>query len=372
MFGLDELEQRAARRAVRAPVDERVLAVVEPAHRVEVVLLVVVERRLVTQAPPQRIRVRVDLEVVRVVVEVRGAHVAVHLEIFAEYSANKPRTWSRSSPNSLGFGVDVRLPPLGVRLPPPAHALLEGVGDGLAEPRVQPPHLADGITLHGPEVHVVEAVVAVRVAEPQQPLHPRRPVLDVELAEVREIDVLAELAAHLGVDVGDRDHDLGRVAMGHHEAGVREHLVEVVEPQQVRRALQPPRPGRRSPLQELEGPALVAVGGGQVGVEQPLGVRRHVGERLEVVGLEVERHQVLALLGPGRRARDQRRHPRGELVLHLLHRLGSRRCAGRARRRSTAAGTVRPPPSAAATARRDPRPGGSTAPSIRCAGGRGR
>ena len=162
---------------------------------------------------------------------------------------------------------------------------------------------------------------------------------------------VAELAADLGVDVGDRHHDLGRVAMGHHEAGVGEHLVEVVEPQQVRRALQPPRPGRRSPLQELERPALVAVGGGQVGVEQPVGVRRHVGERLEVVGLEVERHQVLALLGPGRRAGHERRHPRRELVLHLLQRPRPRRCADRARRPSTAAGTARRPPSAGATAR---------------------
>ena len=74
------------------------------------------------------------------------------------------------------------LPLLGVLLPPPAHALLERVGDRLAQPGVQPAHLADGIALHGPEVHVVEAVVAVLGAEPQQPLHPHRPVLHVELA----------------------------------------------------------------------------------------------------------------------------------------------------------------------------------------------
>ena len=184
---------------------------------------------------------------------------------------------------------------------------------------------------------------------------------------------VAELAADLGVDVGDRDHDLGRVAVGHHEAGVGEHLVEVVEPQQVRRALQAPRPGRRAPLQELQRPALVAVGGGQVGVEQPLGVRRHVGERLEVVGLEVERHQVLALLGAGRRARA--RAPTAAATARPASPASASASAMRGigpvdgrRRRARRAGLPAPQRPRA----RDPRPAGSTAPSTRCEGGRGR
>ncbi len=46
------------------------LDVVEPAQGVEVVALVVVERPLVPEPPPDRVRVGVDLEVVRVVVDV--------------------------------------------------------------------------------------------------------------------------------------------------------------------------------------------------------------------------------------------------------------------------------------------------------------
>ena len=67
---LDELEHRALGRAVGPPVHQAALDVVEAAERIEVVLLVVVERALVAQSPPDRIGVRVDLEVVRVVVEV--------------------------------------------------------------------------------------------------------------------------------------------------------------------------------------------------------------------------------------------------------------------------------------------------------------
>ena len=69
---LDQLEHRAATGAVGAPVDRAALDVVEAAHREEVVLLVVVERCLVAQPPPDRIRIRVDLEVVRVVVQLVG------------------------------------------------------------------------------------------------------------------------------------------------------------------------------------------------------------------------------------------------------------------------------------------------------------
>ena len=67
---LDELEDRALGRAVGAPVDEAPLDVLEAAQRVEVVALVVVEGLLVAQAPPHRVRVGVDVEVERVVVDV--------------------------------------------------------------------------------------------------------------------------------------------------------------------------------------------------------------------------------------------------------------------------------------------------------------
>jgi hypothetical protein len=70
--GLDQLEQRALRRAERLPVLEPGLHVVEPAERPEVVPLVPVQRRLLPQAAPDRVGVGVDVEVVRVVVQLAG------------------------------------------------------------------------------------------------------------------------------------------------------------------------------------------------------------------------------------------------------------------------------------------------------------
>src|SRR3989442_1080141 len=59
--------------AVGVPLDQRALDVVEAAHGVEVVLLVVIERRLVPQPLPHRIRIGVDRGVVGVVIEVAVA-----------------------------------------------------------------------------------------------------------------------------------------------------------------------------------------------------------------------------------------------------------------------------------------------------------
>src|SRR5262249_40991078 len=67
---LDELEDAAAARDEPLGVDESALAVVVAAHRVEVVVLVVVERRLVAQPLVQRVRVVVFDRGVRVVRQV--------------------------------------------------------------------------------------------------------------------------------------------------------------------------------------------------------------------------------------------------------------------------------------------------------------
>ena len=56
-------------RSLQAPLD-----VVVAADRVEVVLLVVVERRLVPQPAEHRVRVGVDLDVVRVVLQLLVQH----------------------------------------------------------------------------------------------------------------------------------------------------------------------------------------------------------------------------------------------------------------------------------------------------------
>ena len=67
--GLDQLDDGPAPRDVGVVVEQTALDVVEAAERVEVVLLVVVERRLLAQAPEHRIRVRGDLDRVGVVVD---------------------------------------------------------------------------------------------------------------------------------------------------------------------------------------------------------------------------------------------------------------------------------------------------------------
>ena len=64
---------------------EHALDVVEAAQRVEVVALVVVERRFVAQPPPHRVRVGVDVEVVRVVVEARRSGCRCsYVDVFAQ------------------------------------------------------------------------------------------------------------------------------------------------------------------------------------------------------------------------------------------------------------------------------------------------
>ena len=83
--------------------------------------------------------------------------------------------------------------------------------------------------------------------------------------------------------------------MGHDEPRVRERLVEVRQVQHVHRRLQPPRPRRLAPLQELQHAPLVAVRRREVGLEQPVGVRRDLREREEHLRLEVERQEVEAL-----------------------------------------------------------------------------
>ena len=69
---LDQLEDPALSRAERPGVLHHALDVVEAAHGEEVVLLVVVERRLLPHAAEDRIRIALQLEVVRVVVDLVG------------------------------------------------------------------------------------------------------------------------------------------------------------------------------------------------------------------------------------------------------------------------------------------------------------
>ncbi len=69
--GLDDLEHRSPPGAVRVPVEQRGPHVVPTAQREEAVLVVPVQRGLVPQPTPGRVRVVVDVRVVRVVAEHR-------------------------------------------------------------------------------------------------------------------------------------------------------------------------------------------------------------------------------------------------------------------------------------------------------------
>ena len=71
--GLDQLEDPAASGDERVAVDRRALDVLVAAERVEVVRLVVVERRLLAEPAERRVRIGVDVDVVRVVVHVAPA-----------------------------------------------------------------------------------------------------------------------------------------------------------------------------------------------------------------------------------------------------------------------------------------------------------
>ena len=83
---LDQLEEGALGRAVRPPVDKRLFDVVEPAQRVEVVALVVVEGTLLAQPLPDRVGVGVDLEVVNFSAEYKDR---VFAEFLREYQAGR-------------------------------------------------------------------------------------------------------------------------------------------------------------------------------------------------------------------------------------------------------------------------------------------
>jgi CBS domain-containing protein len=67
---LDQLENPAPARDERVPLDEAALDVLETAHRVEVVRLVVVERRRLPQPAEDGVGILSDVDVVRVVVDV--------------------------------------------------------------------------------------------------------------------------------------------------------------------------------------------------------------------------------------------------------------------------------------------------------------
>ena len=151
------------------------------------------------------------------------------------------------------------------------------------------------------------------------------------------------------------------IAVGHHEPRVRKHLVQRIEPQHMRRRLQPPWPRRFAPAQQLHHPPLVGVGRRQVGLfHQPRRVRRNLRKRLEDMGFEVQRHQLQTL--------------HRSVRCRSAHAPASRPCCARPWESadpgpspSTAAGTAATIPSGADIGSPGPARAAPTTPSNRCA-----
>lgn len=101
----DEVQNRATARYERLVIGEDPLDVVSPADGVEVVFLVVVERRLFPQPPVHRVRVDIDIGVVRVVIQLdlaRHRHVRSPSQTPADAAPDvllmRPRTADFSQP----------------------------------------------------------------------------------------------------------------------------------------------------------------------------------------------------------------------------------------------------------------------------------
>ena len=84
---VDHLEHGAARGAIGLPLERRLQHIGEARQCVEVVALVVVERRFVAHPLPHRVRIRVDLGVVGVVVQRRHAGAVLQLPRFGMQDA---------------------------------------------------------------------------------------------------------------------------------------------------------------------------------------------------------------------------------------------------------------------------------------------
>ena len=73
----DDVHRGAAARPIRLPVVKLARDILVPAQCVEVVLLVVVQRRLVAQPLPRRVGIVVDREIVRVVIDLDRARLSL-------------------------------------------------------------------------------------------------------------------------------------------------------------------------------------------------------------------------------------------------------------------------------------------------------
>ena len=72
-IALDQLQNRTPGRAEGLVVDQCPIDVSEPAQRIEVMLMVVVQRRFPTEPTEHRIGIGIEFDVVRVVVDAAGS-----------------------------------------------------------------------------------------------------------------------------------------------------------------------------------------------------------------------------------------------------------------------------------------------------------
>ena len=119
----------------------------------------------------------------------------------------------------------------------------------------------------------------------------------------------------LEVDIADRRQHAADVAVRHPEARVGKDLRQRVDEERVGRTLQPPARRRAMPLQELQHPLDVAIGGHEIRlVSEPSGVTRDMRERLKDLRFEVMAHEGLTFGRSARRCRQHDLHARKECL----------------------------------------------------------
>ena len=103
--------------------------------------------------------------------------------------------------------------------------------------------------------------------------------------------------------------------MRHPEACVGKYLHQRIDEERVSRILQPPARGRAMPLQQLQHPFDIAIGGHEIRlVIEPFDITRDMCEGLEDLRLEVMAHEGLAFGRSGRRCRQHGLHAREECL----------------------------------------------------------
>src|SRR5260370_27282894 len=119
----------------------------------------------------------------------------------------------------------------------------------LAEEFVKPLDDRERVLLKRREMDIEKAMLVACVAEGDQPVHAELPRIGIELSEIHLVDVVRKGASQFVITIVRRRNHRRDIAMSHPDACVREHLIECVDEDDVRRVLEAPPPWRATPLE---------------------------------------------------------------------------------------------------------------------------